>query len=113
MEDIEIDGRDIRKPLKELGTYKAHDTDGVSSHTLKESAETLGRPPEMFFGDLGEESVAREWMRAKLVCIYKREERGKLLNCRTLPLTSVVSMLLDRLLKKKISERLKRKSYMR
>lgn len=103
MQDVEITIQDVRTRLKKLNPSKAPGPDGVSPLILKECADILCHPlQDIFRTSIIKGEVPSEWKKANITPIYKKGNRSDALNYRPVSLTSVVSKVLEGIIRQKI-----------
>lgn len=69
----------------------------MESHPL--CAETFNSPSDLFRNSMEERSIPSEWKRPNVVPISKKGNRENSLNYRPVPLTSIVSKILERIIR--------------
>ena len=101
LDSIVISKRMIEKELKSLDRNKACGPDEISSWVLKECAEELSGPLKIIFEEsLSQGKLPDCWKWANIVPLYKKGSKENPLNYRPVSLTSVVSKILERLIRK-------------
>ena len=102
MEKIIVKKIEILKLMEELEEGKAMGPDGVSGIILKACREELLVPLfDIIKFSIASGTVPVEWKRAEVVPIYKNGKKEEPLNYRPVSLTSVVSKMCERVIKKR------------
>ena len=108
-EDVVFSSDDVELMLKSLNMEKAAGPDNIPSILLNKCAEQLAVPLfKLFRKTLDEGSIPQDWKAAKIVPIHKKGTRTKAENYRPVSLTSQVSKVMERLIKKEILSHLTR-----
>ena len=103
LRDVEITVDDVKRILVGLKTPSAPGPDTVNPRMLKECAELVSQPLLMIFtGSLSSGYLPKDWRRANITPIFKKGCRTDPLNYRPVSLTSVVSKVLEKLIREKI-----------
>ena len=98
--NIILNRNKLMKKMKKLKTGKAYGPDGVSPYVLNKCAELLCDPLfDIFQSSLTTGDVPFDWRLATISAIFKRGSRSDPLNYRPVSLTSVVSKLLESLIR--------------
>ena len=108
-EDVTFNSEDVALMLKSLDMEKAAGPDNIPSILLNKCAEQLAVPLfKLFRKTLDEGIIPQVWKTAKIVPIHKKGTRTKAENYRPVSLTSQVSKVMERLIKKEILSHLAR-----
>jgi hypothetical protein len=100
-----INSEEIARRLKKLDSNKAQGADGVNSHVLKMSVDSLVKPLEIIFKrSVSEGVVPNKWKIANVTPIFKKGSRIEAANYRPVSLTSVVCRLLEGIIRDKFME---------
>ncbi|KAF2348737.1 Reverse transcriptase domain [Trinorchestia longiramus] len=96
---------EVAKELSILNPYKSTGPDGFGPRILKETAEVISEPLTNIFNRSLETGIAPEdWKRANVTPIFKKGNKQIPNNNRPISLTSVISKIIERLLKVRITE---------
>ena len=107
LQEIVITREGVRKKLKGLDGNKAHGPDGVSPLVLKECSETLCDPIlDIFKTSLESGNVPNDWRIANISPIHKKGSKIEPLNYRPVSLTSVLSKVIESIIRENIVEHL-------
>ena len=110
---IDLTMEDVKKALSSLKTPSAPGPDGVNPLMLKECAEAVCQPFHKLFTDsLTSGRMPRDWKRANITPIYKKGCKTDPSNYRPISLTSVVSKVLEKLIREKIVSHLETTGYL-
>ena len=106
---VQLNKNKLLKKMKKLKTGKACGPDGISPYILNKCAELLCDPLfDIFQSSLDSEDVPLDWRLASISAIFKKGSRSDPLNYRPVSLTSVVSKLLESLIRDEIMEHLEK-----
>ena len=83
----------IAKKIKKMKDNKSPGVDGIPPKLLKEIVEQISIPLAIFF------NLSLEWKEANITPLFKKGSRNKPENYRPVSLTSVVSKLLETLIR--------------
>ena len=101
MKEIKVTKQEIHNLLEELEEEKAMGPDEVSGNILKACREELTGPiHDIIECSIESGEVPVEWKRAEVVPIYKSGGKEEPLNYRPVSLTSVVSKICEKVIKK-------------
>ncbi|KAK3855374.1 hypothetical protein Pcinc_038223 [Petrolisthes cinctipes] len=103
LQEIVTTGEGVKKKLKKLDGRKATGPDGVSPLILKECTDVLFKPiTDIFLTSLETGSIPSDWRRANITPIHKKNNKMEPLNYRPVSLTSVVSKLLESIIREEL-----------
>ncbi len=101
--NINVTKEDVRGRLKTLNGSKASGTDGVSPQILKDCCDELCEPLcDIFQTSLEIGEVPDDWRKADISPIFKKGSKMDPLNYRPVSLISVVSKVLEGIIRKEI-----------
>ncbi|KAK3871968.1 hypothetical protein Pcinc_022917 [Petrolisthes cinctipes] len=104
LQEIVTTGEGVKKKLKKLDGSKAAGPDGVSPLILKECTDVLFKPiTDIFLTSLETGSIPSDWRRANITPIHKKNSKMEPLNYRPVSLTSVVSKLLESIIREELT----------
>jgi hypothetical protein len=107
LSDFDITDNDIEEAIDQLKVGKAPGLDGFSSTLIKNLKEVLIKPLKIIFKDsLQKGEVPSQWKVAKVIPIFKKGSKGDPANYRPVSLTCIICKLLERIVRKKITEHL-------
>lgn len=107
LQEILVTREDVQRKLKGLDSTKANGPDGVSPLVLKECSEVLCAPIlDIFKSSLDSGSVPDDWRRANISPIHKKGSKMEPLNYRPVSLTSVISKVIESIIREKIVQHL-------
>ena len=99
--DISFTCEDVLKLLQGLKPDKLPGTDMIHPRVLKECAHQLAHPLfRLFRTSLDEGNVPKDWKSGNKIPIYKEGSRTSVDNYRPVSLTSVISKVMEKLLRK-------------
>ena len=99
---VEFEPIELLELMKGLEVRKAMGPDEISGWILRECAEQLIRPIyEIIQYSLGVGDIPLEWKRANIVPIYKSGDREDPLNYRPVSLTSIISKLCEKIIRRR------------
>ena len=105
----EVTTEEMKKLLEQLKAGKSPGPDQLHPRILKECAKELALPLKLLF-DLTMEKgcIPKEWKSAEIKAIYKKKgKKSNPSNYRPVSLTSVVSKLMEKIIKSKLNDHLK------
>ncbi|KAF2364839.1 Immunoglobulin V-set domain [Trinorchestia longiramus] len=98
---------EVEEQLSILNPYKSTGPDGLGRQILKETAEVISEPlTNIFNRSLETGIVPDDWKRANVTPIFKKGNKQIPNNYRPISLTSVISKIIERLLKVRITKHL-------
>jgi len=102
----EVTTEEMKKLLEQLKAGKSPGPDQLHPRILKECAKELALPLKLLF-DLTMEKgcIPKEWKSAEIKAIYKKKgKKSNPSNYRPVSLTSVVSKLMEKIIKAKLND---------
>lgn len=103
--EVTFTHEEVLKILKSLKTDKSPGPDKIHARVLKECAEVLTEPLyELFRQSLNEGRMPQSWKEGHITSIFKKGLRTKVDNYRPVSLTSVVSKVMEKIMRKAILE---------
>ena len=103
MNDIAITEEEVNKLLKDLQVNKSAGPDQINPRVLYECADVLSKPLTVLFNkSLTSGIVPKDWKMAHICPIHKKDEKHMASNYRPVSLTSVVSKVMERVVKERI-----------
>ena len=110
---ITVSEGEVLKELKLLDAYKAPGPDNISAYILKLCAEELAKPLTMLYNlSLRKGKVLIQWKIANIAPIFKgKGSRDDPLNYRPVSLTSIVCKVLEKIIRRKVTEHLREMSF--
>lgn len=109
LENINITEEEVHTELKKLKVEKSPGPDAIHPKVLKESAEILNAPlTKIFRKSLQQGEIPCDWKLANITPIHKKGEKSNAKNYRPVSLTSVVSKILERVIRSRLMEHLSR-----
>ena len=107
--NIQLTRNKVLKKLKKLKTNKACGPDGISPYILNKCADVLVDPLlDIFLSSIEHSEVPNDWLLQDISAIFKKGSRYDPLNYRPVSLTSVVSKLMESLIRDELIEHLVR-----
>ena len=103
---IEITPEIVLKKLINLNPNKSQGHDKIHPHFLKELAQNLAIPLSILFNKSLKEGADDSWCRATITAIFKKGMKSSPNNYRPVSLTSVISKIMESVLRDKILEHL-------
>ena len=105
IDNFEITAEMVEKYLKRLNASKSQGPDNLHPKLLLETLEEIKEPlTEIFKKSLQEGAVPNDWKLANIVPLHKKGSKSSLENYRPITLTSVVSKIMEKLVRDKIME---------
>ena len=107
LEDVTFTKDDVKRHLEQLKPNKAPGLDGIHPRLLRECASSLSGPLQKLFQksmETGE--LPTEWKKALVKPIYKKVDKHMVGNYRSLCLTSIVSKVMESLVKREVMDHL-------
>lgn len=93
---LQINEKGVMKLLEKLKPSKAPGPDGIPNRLLKELAQELAGPLTLLFNQsIKEGEVPKDWKKANIAPIYKKDDKHKASNYRPVSLTCVCSKILE------------------
>ncbi len=109
LESVEIKEKDVYDYLKDLNASKSPGPDGLHPRVLKEACHELTTPFTILYRrSLSEGVVPKEWKDAHITPIFKKGNRAASNNYRPVSLTSLACKVMEKIIRKKTIEHLKR-----
>ena len=109
LENVEIKEEDVYEYLKALNASKSPGPDGLHPRVLKEGSKELTIPFTILYRkSLSDGVVPKEWKDAHLTPIFKKGSRAASNNYRPVSLTSIACKIMEKIIRKKTIEHLKR-----
>ena len=97
----------IREKISNLKNGSAPGPDGIGTEILKETAHIVAVPIKLIFEkSLREEKCPPDWKKANVIPIYKKGAKGKAENYRPVSLTSIVSKIMESIIKDELNSHL-------
>ena len=110
LENIEVTVEIVRSELQGLNEEKAPGPDGISPFLLKKCTEQVIYPLVLLFRkSLQEGQLPEQWKKASVVPIFKAGSKKSPSNYRPVSLTSRVCKILERIIKKQVTQHLQDK----
>jgi len=105
--EIRTNETEVRKMLDDLKTNKSPGPDGMHPSLLKKLARPLTRPLTLLFNMTFEsQAVPSDWKTARICAIHKKGDTRLASNYRPVSLTSIVSKLCEKIVRKHIMDHL-------
>ena len=105
IDNFEITAEMVEKYLKRLNTSKSQGPDNLHPKLLLETLHEIKEPlTEIFKNSLQEGTVPNDWKLANIVPLHKKGCKSSPENYRPISLTSVVSKIMEKLVRDKIME---------
>ena len=102
LQSINITSAIVRTKLNKLNSNKSPGHDKWHPHFLKELADAICLPLSTLFNKSLKEGAHKSWIVAVITVIYKKEVRSVPGNYRPISITSVVSKIMDSIVRDKI-----------
>ena len=104
-DNFEITAEMVEKYLKRLNASKSQGPDNLHPKLLLETLDEIKEPlTEIFKKSLQEGTVPNDWKLANIVPLHKNGSKSSPENYRPISLTSVVSKIMEKLVRDKIME---------
>ena len=98
-----VDEVELKEEINKLKTGKSPGIDGIPSVVLKATAEFITEPlTHIFNSSFMESTVPKTLKTAKIIPIYKKDEKNKPGNYRPISLLSIFNKLLEKLMYKRL-----------
>ena len=105
IDNFEITAEMVEKYLKRLYASKSQGPDNLHPKLLLETLDKIKEPlTEIFKKSLQEGTVPNDWKLANIVPLHKKGSKSSPENYRPISLTSVVSKIMEKLVRDKIME---------
>ena len=109
LENVEMKKEDVYDYLKTLNASKSPGPDGLHPWVLKEASKELAIQFTILYRkSLTEGVVPKEWKDAHITPIFKKGSRAASNNYRPVSLTSIACKIVEKIIRKKTIEHLKR-----
>ena len=107
LDSMQITPAQVQKELTSLDSSKAAGPDDIPAIVLKKCAEQLATPLALLYQKtLATGRLPRDWKHAKVVPIFKKGSQKKPCNYRPVSLTSQACKVLERIIRRKITNHL-------